>query len=192
MEHSLTHSGVHPVSRGGQFDDWTTGQMDPFGAREAKGGRRADHYTCYQGIEAKTLKGITILFDHAEVCFHMFVILLYMTRTWIQTSAVIMKTAEAVHPKLVTKLHEASTYCDRVGRAGVNLFDCYNYTAPQHGDNDCTHSLSAQLALQALQKWKEFAFCATQYGYYLVTRANMLWYVFHLAYSLLLLLLKGP
>lgn len=60
-------SGVNPLRRGAKFDHWESGQMFPFGAREPMGGRRADHYDFYAGIEGDTTPGISILFDHAEV-----------------------------------------------------------------------------------------------------------------------------
>lgn len=91
-------------------------------------------------------------------------------------SAIILETARAVHPDLVRELHEASTLCERVGLAGANLFDCYGYTAPLHDDLDSVRSLSSQFQLRARSEWNEFAFCVSQYGYFLKTRENMLWY----------------
>lgn len=68
-----------------------------------------------------------------------------------------------------------SRECEKVGLAGVNLFDCNGYTAPQHRDVDCIRTLCAQFELAAESQWSEFGFCATEYGYYIETRANTLW-----------------
>ncbi|KAF9026085.1 hypothetical protein BDP27DRAFT_1376340 [Rhodocollybia butyracea] len=146
LQYSQSALGVQPVHRGSRFSFWTSGQMIPFGARQPSGGRRADHYTSYAGITAETYEGIIILFEQAKL------------------SAMLMRTARAIHPGLVNKINEQSKACERVG-----------YTAPQHCDEDCTPSLCAQFELQAEQKWSEFAFCAIQYGYYIETRRNMLW-----------------
>lgn len=74
VHHSQTPLGVQPVLRGGQFDFWQVGQMMPFGARQPSGGHLADHYTFYQGINADTLWGITVLFEQAEVCKYFVVV----------------------------------------------------------------------------------------------------------------------
>ncbi|KAJ3932055.1 MAG: hypothetical protein NXY57DRAFT_961220 [Lentinula lateritia] len=157
VHHSQTPLGVQPVLRGGQFDFWQVGQMMPFGARQPSGGHLADHYTFYQGINADTLWGITVLFEQAEM------------------SATILATARAIHPDLVRKIKIQSALCERVGLSSLNLFNCSGYTAPQHRDKDATPSLCAQFLLQAEQKWSEFGFCALQYGYYFQLYANTLW-----------------
>ncbi|KAJ4498764.1 hypothetical protein C8R41DRAFT_916257 [Lentinula lateritia] len=157
VRYSQTPLGVQPVLRGGKFDFWVVGQMIPFGARQPSGGHLADHYTFYQGINADTLWGITVLFEQAEM------------------SATILATARAVHPDLVKKIKNQSALCERVGLCGLNLFNCSGYTAPQHYDKDATPSLCAQFVLQAEKKWSEFAFCALQYGYYFESHENTLW-----------------
>ncbi|KAJ3991673.1 hypothetical protein F5050DRAFT_1715896 [Lentinula boryana] len=111
----------------------------------------------HAGIEVETYEGINILFEQAQM------------------SAIILRTARAIHPDLVAKIRSSSAACERVGISGLNLFNCNGYTAPQHLDEDCTPSLSAQFILQAEQKWSEFGFCALQYGYYIKTRENTLW-----------------
>lgn len=88
-----------------------------------------------------------------------------------------MGTAKGFHRKLWRNMKDASRMCERVGLAGVNVFDCRNYTSPQHADEDCVRSLCAQILLNAEEKWSEFSFCATQYGYYIETRENTLWLV---------------
>ncbi|KAJ3858653.1 hypothetical protein EV359DRAFT_87409 [Lentinula novae-zelandiae] len=152
-----TPLGVQPVLRGGKFDFWVVGQMIPFGARQPSGGHLVDHYTFYQGINADTLWGITVLFEQAEM------------------SATILATARAVHPDLVKKIKNQSALCERVGLCGLNLFNCSGYTAPQHYDKNATPSLCAQFVLRAEKKWSEFAFCALQYGYYFESHENTLW-----------------
>lgn len=59
---------MKPVHRGGKFAFWTSGQMFPFGARQPSGGRLADHYGFYAGIDADTYEGVRVLFEHAKVC----------------------------------------------------------------------------------------------------------------------------
>ncbi|KAF9070673.1 hypothetical protein BDP27DRAFT_1419696 [Rhodocollybia butyracea] len=136
------------------LDHWSN---DSVWCSQPSGGRRADHYTSYAGITAETYEGIIILFEQAKL------------------SAMLMRTARAIHPALINKINEQSKACERVGLSGLNLFNCKGYTAPQHCDDDCTPSLCAQFELQAEQKWSEFAFCAIQYGYYIESRRNTLW-----------------
>ncbi|KAJ4465422.1 hypothetical protein C8J55DRAFT_566351 [Lentinula edodes] len=146
VHHSSKVSAVKPVRRGGKFDLWSSGQMRPYGWRQPSGGRLGDTYAPYAGMEAESVEGITILFEHAE------------------TSCILMGTAKSFHRKLWRQMKDASKECERVGLAGVNIFDCRNYTSPQHADNDCVRSLCAQIILDAEAKWSEFSFCATQYG----------------------------
>ncbi|KAF5367268.1 hypothetical protein D9757_011689 [Collybiopsis confluens] len=155
--YSQSSLGVQPVKRGKKFANWTIGQMIPFGARQPSGGRLADHYTVYAGIEAETLEGLTILFEQAEI------------------STIMLLTARSVHPKLAEKIKDASSVCERLGLCGLNVFNCNGYTAPLHFDRDSTPCLSAQIVLQARQDWSEFSFVALQYGYYIQTRENTLW-----------------
>lgn len=65
--YSQTVTGVQPVHRGGRFAYWSSGQMFPFGVRQASGGRKADHYSWYSGVGAEDEEGISILFEQAEV-----------------------------------------------------------------------------------------------------------------------------
>ena len=66
MQYSERSTGVQPVNRGGKFAYWSSGQMVPFGARQPSGGRRADYYSFYAGIEAESYEGIMTLFEQAE------------------------------------------------------------------------------------------------------------------------------
>ncbi|KAJ3765438.1 hypothetical protein FB446DRAFT_709464 [Lentinula raphanica] len=114
VKYSQSCTGVQPIHRGGKFAYWSSGQMIPFGARQPSGGRRADHYTFYAGIEANTHEGIKILFEQAQI------------------SAIMIRTAKAIHPALVTEIQENSKDCEKVGVFGQSLFHCTGYTAPQH------------------------------------------------------------
>ncbi|KAJ3772688.1 hypothetical protein FB446DRAFT_788477 [Lentinula raphanica] len=156
VQYSERSTGVQPVNRGGKFAYWSSGQMVPFGARQPSGGRRADYYSFYAGIEAESYEGIMTLFEQAEI------------------SATMLRTAQAAHPALVAEIREKSKECERVGISGQSMFSCNGYTAPQHMDVDCTPSLCAQFTLNAESKWSEYAFCFTQYGFYIETRSNML------------------
>ncbi|KAJ3816348.1 hypothetical protein F5880DRAFT_1619439 [Lentinula raphanica] len=117
VKYSKSCTGVQPIHRGGKFAYWSSGQMIPFGARQPSGGRRADYYTFYAGIEANTHKGIKILFEQAQI------------------SAIMIRTAKAIHPALVTEIQENSKDCEKVGVFGQSLFHCTGYTAPQHSQN---------------------------------------------------------
>lgn len=153
--------------------------MFPFGVRQASGGRKADHYSWYSGVGAEDEEGISILFEQAEVSLLVsFTSALCVQAENFQILAIILETARAVHPKLVSMIKEQSEQCEKLGVAGVNLFSCNGYTAPQHFDVDAVRSLCAQFEHKAKSKWSEFGFCALQYGYYIETRANTLWFVF--------------
>jgi hypothetical protein len=57
------------------------------------------------------------------------------------------------------------------------MYHCLNYTAPLHCDDDAVASFCTQLELAAYKPWKEYYFIHMQYGLYLETQGNMLWYV---------------
>ncbi|KAE9387608.1 hypothetical protein BT96DRAFT_948231 [Gymnopus androsaceus JB14] len=118
----------------------------------ASGGRKADHYGWYAGIDADNDEGISILFEQAEI----------MLRAKI--SAIILETAQAIHPDLVHKIREKAAVCEQVGLAGINFFSCNGYTAPQHFNDDAVQSLCAQFEHIAEQAWRVLIldFCMEQ------------------------------
>ncbi|GAV99110.1 hypothetical protein LENED_000544 [Lentinula edodes] len=90
VHHCNKVTAVKPVRRGGKFDLWSSGQMCPYGWRQPSGGRLGDTYAPYAGIEAETLEGIMVLFEHAE------------------TSCILMGTAKGFHRKLWRNMKDAS------------------------------------------------------------------------------------
>lgn len=87
-----------------------------------------------------------------------------------------MEIARSIHPALYQHLRNVSNECDRLGIDGANLYRCDGYIAPLHLDNDAAPGLCAQLEWEAKEEWSEFGFCQPQYGYYIHTEANMIWY----------------
>ncbi|KAJ3836340.1 hypothetical protein F5878DRAFT_643618 [Lentinula raphanica] len=60
-------TGVEPVTRGRQFESYIGGEMTALGSRNPSGGRAGDGYTSYSGLEARTERGLAILFKQAAV-----------------------------------------------------------------------------------------------------------------------------
>ncbi|KAJ3825786.1 hypothetical protein F5880DRAFT_1610795 [Lentinula raphanica] len=150
-------TGVHPVTRGGQFQSFMGGKMTPIGSRNPSGGRAGDSYTSYSGLEAMTDGGLDILFKQAAI------------------SVMMQEAAMQVHPKLASEMRRISGECDRVGMTGANIYDCVGYMAPIHQDRDASRGLCTQALLSADERYREFAFCNLEYQYYIVTSTNCLW-----------------
>lgn len=81
----------------------------------------------------------------------------------------------AYHPRLAEEFKCSSEALDHLGRLGCNLYQCLNYTSPQHQDNDVCGSLCTQLELITYVPWKEYAFIQASYGYYFESQSNTLW-----------------
>ncbi|KAJ3819327.1 hypothetical protein F5880DRAFT_1510243 [Lentinula raphanica] len=152
-------TGVHSVTRGGQFQSFMGGKMTPVGARSPSGGRAADTYTSYAGLDATTEEGLNILFKQAAVK---------------QTSVMMQEAAFQVHPQLARELKRITTECDRLGMTGANIFNCSGYMAPIHRDKDASRGLCTQALLSADTRYREFSFCNIEYQYYIVTKTNCL------------------
>jgi hypothetical protein len=60
-------AAVNPLTRGKQFANYHTGQMRPIGSRVPRGGIAADAYRPYSGIDAASVEGLDLYFNHAEV-----------------------------------------------------------------------------------------------------------------------------
>ncbi|KAK7020715.1 hypothetical protein VNI00_017615 [Paramarasmius palmivorus] len=150
-------SGVKSVRRGSGKDRWNSGSMRCFGARVASGGRKADEYVYYAGIEADTVEEMEILFKHAKSSMYQ------------------LEVTKLLHPDLFEELRNTGKVCERVGEYGVNLFTCEGYTAPLHDDKDACRSICSQIRWDADASISEFGFCQLEYKYYIRTRANMLW-----------------
>ncbi|KAK7021770.1 hypothetical protein VNI00_017281 [Paramarasmius palmivorus] len=150
-------TGVKPVRRGSNKDRWNSGSMRCFGARVASGGRPADEYVFYAGIEAESLEGIEVLFKQALSAMYT------------------QEVTKLLHPDMLDELKRKGEPCERVGEYGINLFTCEGYTAPLHDDDDVCRSICSQIRWDAKPEYSEFSFCQLEYGYYIRTRANMLW-----------------
>ncbi|KAJ3768050.1 hypothetical protein FB446DRAFT_818125 [Lentinula raphanica] len=155
-------TGVEPVTRGRQFESYIGGEMTALGSRNPSGGRAGDGYTSYSGLEARTERGLAILFKQAA------------NLTGRKTSAMMVETAIHVHPDLARQLKEKAEQCDRMGLTGANIFNCTSYMAPIHRDKDATRGLCVQALLEADERYKEYAFCNVEYQYYITTTTNCL------------------
>ncbi|KAJ8076529.1 hypothetical protein PM082_000952 [Marasmius tenuissimus] len=158
VNNSRKASLTKAVRRGSQFAHWTTGIMFPWGKRVPSGGRRGDTYTYYAGIESNNFDGVKAMFRTAY------------------DSMVLLAMAELCHPELVDNLKAAGEPCGMKGLGGINLFDCTNYTAPLHSDEDAVPSLCCQLEKYGVEEADgEYGFCQADYGYAFPTRENTLW-----------------
>jgi hypothetical protein len=76
---------------------------------------------------------------------------------------------------VVKGLQGDSMHCNALGLLGVTAYYCWNYTAPQHRDNDRGWSISVQI--EKTSRRDEYNFAYTDWGRYLETRRNCVWYV---------------
>ncbi|KAJ7572196.1 hypothetical protein C8J56DRAFT_1069412 [Mycena floridula] len=136
---------------------WGAGIMEGFGDRVPAAGVKVDGLRPYEGIRAKTLDDIDIIFDHAEDAHAM------------------EEVAHAVHPTMLKDLINASEDCTSIGRSGATLYRCDGYIAPQHLEQDATVSLCSQLEWGGNPDYCEWGFALPQYGFYIRTRSNMVW-----------------
>lgn len=110
------------------------------------------------------------------------------------------ETARSIHPQLVRNMKQASEDCDRLGNSGANIYCCNGYSSPMHGEEDISPGLCSQEELRVyniLKKrvdeeniYHEFGFINLQYGYYIKTESNSLWYVRLISYAYFLHHLK--
>jgi hypothetical protein len=94
----------------------------------------------------------------------------------VQDSMILSAAARILEYSIIKQLEEDSADADRLGISGTNTYLCNNYTSPLHGDNDAGTGLCAQYEIQALSALDEYAFVHGDYGVYMVTRRNSLWY----------------
>lgn len=87
------------------------------------------------------------------------------------------ETVRPHHPDVVKDLQKISTAADRLGTSGATQYRCHNYTSPLHKDTDVARGLCAQYELCADKDLDEYAFVYGDYGIYIVSRSNSLWYV---------------
>lgn len=100
---------------------------------------------------------------------------------------VLIEAARVIHPKLAKDLAEAATVGDNLGLSGATSYVCKNYTSPLHRDSDVSPGLCAQFKLQALDEGDEYGFVYGDYGLYVVSRLNSLWYkYFNIYHSVLM------
>ncbi|KAJ3711071.1 hypothetical protein DFJ43DRAFT_1044450, partial [Lentinula guzmanii] len=101
----------------------------PFGWRVGSGAGPAEFANAHVGIEATTYEGLDILFNHA----------------W--NNMALVETARPFVPDIVEEIAKTGKLCGKVGFLGVNSFDCKNYVATIHRDNDKAPTITAQLRL---------------------------------------------
>ncbi|KAJ3791927.1 hypothetical protein GGU11DRAFT_750835 [Lentinula aff. detonsa] len=151
-------SHVNPVARGSQFEWYKFQPLRPFGWRVGSGAGPAEFANAHVGIEATTYEGLDILFNHA----------------W--NNMALVETARPFVPDIVEEIAKTGKLCGKVGFLGVNSFDCKNYVATIHRDNDKAPTITAQLRLNGTNLARsEFSFCMAEYGFFIRTQANMIW-----------------
>ena len=79
---------------------------------------------------------------------------------------------------IFAELRDSTSTADRLGISGATTYLCNNYTSPLHCDDDASRGLCAQYDLQALPQYCKYSFIYADYGLYMVSRANSLWYNF--------------
>ena len=80
-------------------------------------------------------------------------------------------------PEVVQDFQDSGKVSNALGCYGVVAYHCWNYIAPQHIDNDATWSVSYQLRKRGCSG-TEFSFAYTEWGCYLETVENCIWYEF--------------
>jgi len=78
-------------------------------------------------------------------------------------------------PRVFNDLKDDSQDCNSLGLLGVTAYYCWNYTAPLHRDSDRGWSVSVQI--EKIANHDEFNFAYVDWGYYLETSTNCVWYV---------------
>jgi hypothetical protein len=76
-------------------------------------------------------------------------------------------------PAVIRSLKADARHCNALGQRGVTAYYCWNYTAPQHHDNDHGWSISAQILKTA--RIDEYNFAYSDWGHYMETRTNRIW-----------------
>ncbi|KAJ6466591.1 hypothetical protein C8R47DRAFT_1078966 [Mycena vitilis] len=148
LQHHEDLTGIKPLTRGGQFDWFTSGEMIGVGPRVATGGGPADALRLYEGMEARSAAGLNALFNHAE------------------DTLIVQETARAVFPQLIQQRNQVMKNCDKLGQVGTTLYDCDNFATRIHLDPDAGH-ISLSLS--------EFAFVHVEWGVAIEPRSNALW-----------------
>ena len=76
----------------------------------------------------------------------------------------------------MTDLRNMSVNADMqsYGATGQSLFYCYDYSTVLHKDNDVSWTISCQLVKNT--KPMEYSFAMPEWGVYLETAENMIWY----------------
>ncbi|KAG1852843.1 hypothetical protein DFJ58DRAFT_745997 [Suillus subalutaceus] len=80
----------------------------------------------------------------------------------------------APHVAKDIKEKSAAAEMNRLGTSGANIFYCSNYLSPQHFDHDASWSICSQLDKAGTAD--EWNFCYTEWGAYIQTRANTVWW----------------
>ncbi|KAF8987153.1 hypothetical protein BDZ89DRAFT_917366, partial [Hymenopellis radicata] len=157
QQHHEQLSGMKPLTRGQQFRFWTGGTMICFGSRQPSGGGPGDNYTIYAGMDCYTINGMKASFN------------------MILGGLLMNEVARRVWPDVFRDMKKATECTDHFGVDGMNLYRCRGYRAPLHRDHDVCRGLCGQVEWDADAKFAEYAFCQPEWGYYIVTRANMIW-----------------
>ncbi|KAJ7446818.1 hypothetical protein B0H11DRAFT_1745484, partial [Mycena galericulata] len=138
----------------------TTGEMRLMGSRMGTGAGKGDGYRPYAHSNG-TPEGATAFFAHAR------------------DADTMSETVRGFAPGVIRDIRETVTAAgvNRMGKMGMNAFYCWEYGAPLHRDRDATWSLCCQL-------WKTkghdeaYNFAYAEWGCYIVTVENCVWYAF--------------
>lgn len=71
---------------------------------------------------------------------------------------------------------------NHMGRTGMNSFYCWEYASPLHDDEDDLWSICSQLFKKTKHR-DEYNFAYAEWGVYIVTEENCVWYVFILLFT---------
>ncbi|KAJ7271351.1 hypothetical protein B0H12DRAFT_1229006 [Mycena haematopus] len=122
-EHSDAPSECKPLTRGGQFDFYSSEKgMTAYGSIVPKGGLPGSGYAPVAGFNTRTSAGIDLVFNEVEVISPV----IYYYYSMLIPSADLMAKTEAA---------------DRMGKAGLNTYRCDGYYAAQHEDEDACRGI---------------------------------------------------
>ncbi|KAJ7481507.1 hypothetical protein FB451DRAFT_1443772 [Mycena latifolia] len=140
---------------GAQFNPWDQSILDELCANHVRPG---DGYGPYAHQSAQDTEGIKALFAAGR------------------DSDTLMETVRGFAPQVVREIKKRnkSAGINRMGWTGMNSFYCWEYAAPLHKDDDDEWSIACQL-LKAC-KPDECNFAYAEWGVYIRTQANCIWF----------------
>jgi hypothetical protein len=164
------------IGRGGLFQPWRRGTMQGMGSRMPNGGRPGDTYTVYPGMEIReNVDQVRKLFRLAKVSSVGHRQVYKELKSGFQDIEMALAKVAPYSRTVVQGLRNDSMNCNSLGLLGVTAYYCWNYTAPLHRDFD--HGWSVSVQIRKTSKRDEYNFAYADWGHYLETCTNCLWYV---------------